>query len=125
SVAGKPDTANARYVLDTLDRACDGCSAGRFAAMVTAPVHKGIINDAGVPFSGHTEYLADRLGIEQVVMLLASGSLRVALVTTHLPLRAVADAITDRRLERIIRIVDTDLRKRFGLAQPRLAILGL
>lgn len=125
SVAGQLDTANARYVLDTLDRACDGCRQQHFAAMVTAPVHKGIINDAGVPFSGHTEYLADRLGVELVVMLLASGPLRVALVTTHLPLRAVADAITDHRLERIIRIVNHDLRSRFGLAQPRLAVLGL
>lgn len=124
SVPGHLDPANAGYVLATLDRACDGCRDGDFAAMVTAPVHKGVINDAGHLFSGHTEYLAARLGVAQVVMMLASRHLRVALVTTHLPLRAVADQITPQRLERVLRIVADDLR-RFGLETPRLAVLGL
>lgn len=125
SQAGRLDVRNAHYVLDTLNRACDGCRNGDFAAMVTAPVHKGIINDAGIPFSGHTEYLAQRLGTDQVVMLLASGTLRVALVTTHLPLRDVADAVTAPKLERVLRIVHADLQGRFGLPSPRLAVLGL
>lgn len=125
SRAGRLDPANAAYVLATLDAACDGCAQGRFDAMVTAPVHKGVINDAGITFSGHTEYLAARLQIEQVVMMLATASLRVALVTTHLPLRAVPDAITSAKLERVLRIVDADLRRRFGLDRPRLAVLGL
>ncbi|MGD8207811.1 MAG: 4-hydroxythreonine-4-phosphate dehydrogenase PdxA [Thiohalocapsa sp.] len=124
SVPGRLDSANAAYVLDTLAAACDGCLDGRFAAMVTGPVHKGVINDAGLPFTGHTELLADRCGAEPVMMLTARG-LRVALVTTHLPLRAVADAVTAERLERVIGILAQDLRTRFGLARPRILVCGL
>ena len=118
------DPANAPYVLATLARACDGCLAGEFDALVTGPVHKGIINDAGIPFSGHTEFLAARCGAEPVMMLVAPG-LRVALATTHLPLRAVADQITRPTLERVIHILDADLRRRFGLPRPRLLVCGL
>jgi 4-hydroxythreonine-4-phosphate dehydrogenase len=125
SVAGQLDAANARYVLATLDRAVDGCLSGEFAAMVTAPVHKGIVNDAGVPFSGHTEYLAEKTGTAQVVMMLVGGGMRVALATTHLPLKAVADALTRPLLERTIRILDADLRARFRIAAPRILVAGL
>ena len=107
--AGKLDSENAAYVLETLDCAIRGCKDRSFQAMVTAPVHKGIINDAGLPFTGHTEYLAERLG-GHPVMLLACPGLRVALVTTHLPLRAVADAITrvlDRQPESAVQVVLT------------------
>jgi 4-hydroxythreonine-4-phosphate dehydrogenase len=123
-VAGQLDPANAGYVLDTLSLACDGCLTGRFAAMVTAPVHKGIINDAGLPFTGHTEFLADRCGASPVMMLTAPG-LRVALATTHLPLRAVADALTPARLERVIEILERELRTRFGVSHPRILVCGL
>ena len=125
SVAGKLDTANARYVLDVLDAAVDGCRAGRFDAMVTAPVHKGIINDAGVPFTGHTEYLAERTGARLPVMMLVGGGLRVALATTHLPLANVSAAITGERLADILTILDADLKARFGLAAPRILVCGL
>ena len=121
---GQLDPANAPYVLATLARACDGCLAGEFDALVTGPVHKGIINDAGIPFSGHTEFLAARCGAEPVMMLVAPG-LRVALATTHLPLRAVADQITRPTLERVIHILDADLRRRFGIPRPRLLVCGL
>jgi 4-hydroxythreonine-4-phosphate dehydrogenase len=121
---GRLDPANAPYVLETLRRAVDGCVERRYAAMVTAPVHKGVINDAGVAFSGHTEYLAARSGGEPVMMLACPG-LRVALVTTHLPLRAVADAITPARLERVLRVLDRDLRRRFRIARPRILVCGL
>ncbi len=94
SVAGQLEVANARYVLNLLDRAIDGALAGEFDAIVTAPVHKGVINDAGVSFTGHTEYLAERTRTPRPVMMLATGTLRVALATTHLPLKAVSDAIT-------------------------------
>ena len=102
---GVLDKANAGYVLETLLRAGNGCISGDFAAMITAPVHKGIINEAGIPFSGHTEFLAELTATPQVVMMLATRGLRVALVTTHLPLREVADAITPQRLERVTRIL--------------------
>jgi 4-hydroxythreonine-4-phosphate dehydrogenase len=115
---------NARYVLDTLDVATDGCLAQHYAALITAPVHKGVINDAGIPFTGHTEYLAARTGGHPVMMLACPG-LRVALVTTHLALRDVADAITDRRLEQVIRILDGDLRRRFAIDEPRILVSGL
>ena len=121
---GQLDPANAPYVLATLARACDGCLAGEFDALVTGPVHKGIINDAGIPFSGHTEFLAVRCGAEPVMMLVAPG-LRVALATTHLPLREVADQISRLGLERVIRILDADLRRRFGIPRPRLLVCGL
>ncbi len=121
---GRLDPANATYVLDCLRRACDGCLAGEFDALVTGPVHKGVINDAGFPFTGHTEFLAARCGADPVMMLATPG-LRVALATTHLPLRQVADHITPEGLERVIRILDLDLRRRFGIARPRLLVCGL
>ncbi|HVJ62894.1 MAG TPA: 4-hydroxythreonine-4-phosphate dehydrogenase PdxA [Tahibacter sp.] len=121
---GTLDRANAGYVLDTLARAADGCLAGEFDALVTGPVHKGVINDAGVPFSGHTEFFAARAQSD-VVMMLATPTLRVALVTTHLPLRAVADAITHDALIRTLEIVHADLVGKFGIAAPRIAVCGL
>ena len=123
--AGRLDAANARYVLDVLDAAVDGCLAGRFDAMVTAPVHKGVINDAGVPFTGHTEYLAERTGARWPVMMLVGGGLRVALATTHLPLAAVSEAITAERLDGVLAVLDSDLRTRFGIASPRILVCGL
>ncbi|MBX9753956.1 MAG: 4-hydroxythreonine-4-phosphate dehydrogenase PdxA [Pseudomonadaceae bacterium] len=123
--AGQLDPANAAYVLETLERAAHGCVNGDFAGMITAPVHKGVINQAGIAFSGHTEFLADLTHTEQVVMMLATHGLRVALVTTHLPLRAVADAITDERLARVSRILHADLINKFGIAQPRILVCGL
>lgn len=122
---GKLDTANARYVLDTLDRAVTGCRQGDFDALVTGPVHKAIINEAGIPFSGHTEYLARATGAENVVMLLASGDLRVALVTTHVPLSMVSELITPERLQRVIHVLQNDLQLRFGIEQPRILVCGL
>jgi 4-hydroxythreonine-4-phosphate dehydrogenase len=121
---GRLDPANAAYVLDTLEQAARGCLDGRYAGLVTAPVHKGVINDAGIPFTGHTEFLAGISGGHPVMMLACPG-LRVALATTHLPLRAVAAAITPRRLERVIRILDGDLRERFGITRPRILVCGL
>ena len=123
--AGKLDPANAQYVLATLERATAGCLSGEFAAMVTAPLHKGVINDAGVPFSGHTEWLAERTNTDLVVMLLVGGGMRVALATTHLPLREVPDAITRDGLMRVIRILHNDLQRKFGLPQPRILVAGL
>ncbi|HMW53349.1 MAG TPA: 4-hydroxythreonine-4-phosphate dehydrogenase PdxA [Rhodocyclaceae bacterium] len=123
--AGRLDAANGRYVLDILDRAIAGCRSGEFAGMVTAPVHKGIICEAGVPFSGHTEYLAEATGTPLVVMMLVGGGLRVALVTTHLPLKDVPAAITQPLLVEVLRILHADLRERFGLAAPRILVAGL
>ncbi len=129
AVAGRLDARNARYVLATLDAAIDGCMSGRFDAMVTAPVQKSVINDAGVPFSGHTEYLAERTGTPQVVMMLAGstshGPLRVALATTHLPLARVTAAISSDLLASVLTIIDHDLRMRFGIANARIAVTGL
>jgi 4-hydroxythreonine-4-phosphate dehydrogenase len=125
SLVGRPDPANARAVLATLDAAVDGCLAGRFCAMVTAPVHKGVINEAGVPFTGHTEYLEARSHAARVVMLLVGGGLRVALATTHLALREVPSAITREGLVETLGVTDGDLRRRFGLARPRIAVCGL
>lgn len=122
---GQLNVANARYVLQTLSRAAQGCLDGHFAAMITAPVHKGVINDAGIAFSGHTEFLADMTHTEQVVMMLATHGLRVALVTTHLPLKEVAAAITTERLSRVTRILEHDLRTKFGIAQPHILVCGL
>jgi 4-hydroxythreonine-4-phosphate dehydrogenase len=122
---GRLDAANASHVLAILDRAIDGCVAGEFDAMVTAPVQKSILNDAGIPFTGHTEYLAARTGTPLVVMLLVGGGLRVALATTHLALSEVPRAITRGRLEAIVRILDHDLRTRFGIARPRILVAGL
>jgi 4-hydroxythreonine-4-phosphate dehydrogenase len=124
-VPGQLDPANARYVLDTLDAAIGGCAAGAFQAICTAPVQKSVINEAGIRFTGHTEYLADRTGVRLPVMLLVGGGLRVALATTHLPLRKVSAAITPERLESVLRILHHDLRESFGLRSPRILVLGL
>ncbi|MEE1951139.1 4-hydroxythreonine-4-phosphate dehydrogenase PdxA [Pseudomonas alcaligenes] len=124
-VAGQLDRSNADYILQTLTRAGQGCIDGTFAGMITAPVHKGVINEAGIPFSGHTEFLAELTTTEQVVMMLATRGLRVALVTTHLPLRDVADAITAERLARVSRILHADLVEKFGIAAPRILVCGL
>lgn len=125
SRAGVLDTANAHYVLSTLDRALDGCRRGEFAGMVTAPVHKGVINEAGVPFTGHTEYLAEHTATPLVVMMLVGGGMRVALATTHLPLASVPAAITRELLEKTLRILHADLVERFGLPAPRILVAGL
>jgi len=124
---GQLNRANAASVLRALDVACDGCMRGEFSAMVTAPVQKSVINDAGIKFSGHTEYLAKRCGGQLPVMMLANenSKLRVALVTTHLPLRAVPDAINKDKLSRVCRIVAGDMQRYFNLDQPRIAVLGL
>ena len=124
-VPGKLDKANARHVLALLDKALDGCVRGEFGAMVTAPVQKSVLNDAGIAFTGHTEYLAEKTHTPLVVMLLAGGGLRVALATTHLALSEVPRAITRERLEAIIRILDADLKSRFGIAKPRILVAGL
>jgi len=124
-VAGRLDPRNGPWVLDLLREAARGCQQGWFDALVTAPVHKGIINDAGIPFTGHTEFLARLTGAPTPVMLLVAGQLRVALVTTHLPLKAVPAAITRERVATTARILDDGLRRRFGLASPRITILGL
>ena len=122
---GQLNPANSRYVLQTLDIAIDGCQAGTYQGMVTAPVHKAVINDAGISFTGHTEYLAAKTGTPRVVMMLASSELRVALVTTHLPLRAVSDAINPAMLRQTIDILQHDLQTYFGISQPHIAVLGL
>jgi len=122
---GRLDAANARYVLAVLDRAISGCLQGEFAAMVTAPVQKSVINDAGIAFTGHTEYLAERAATEHVVMMLVGGGLRVALATTHLPLSDVPRAITADSLLKTLRVLDRDLRQRFRLPQPRILVAGL
>ncbi|MEH6587194.1 MAG: 4-hydroxythreonine-4-phosphate dehydrogenase PdxA [Halioglobus sp.] len=125
SKPGILDPANASYVVYTLHAAVEACLAGRCHAMVTAPVQKSVINDAGIPFSGHTELLAEATGSERVVMMLASKELRVALATTHLPLREVADAITGDMLEDTLNILHQDLQNKFGLPNPTIAVLGL
>lgn len=124
-VPGQLDPRNGAYVLQTLDRAIRGCREGRYRAMVTAPVNKAVINEAGTPFSGHTEYLAQQTGTERVVMMLATPSLRVALATTHLPLRQVSDAIEPDMLQQTLAILQRDLQQRFGLTAPRILVLGL
>jgi 4-hydroxythreonine-4-phosphate dehydrogenase len=123
--AGRPDPENAAYVLNCLRKAVELIRNGHAAALVTGPVNKAVINQAGIAFSGHTEFLAELAGVEHVVMMLAAPGLRVALVTTHLPLRSVADAITPERLEAVIRITIRELQQRFGIARPRLQVLGL
>jgi len=122
---GTLDPRNARYVIEMLDRACDGCTRGEFAAMVTGPVQKSTLMDAGFEFSGHTEYLAARTGAALPVMLLKSERLAVALVTTHLPLAQVPHAITAERLEATLEIVHRDFGRHFGIAHPRITVLGL
>ena len=129
AVAGKLDPANARHVLAMLDRAVEGLKSREYDAMVTAPVQKSVINDAGIAFTGHTEYLAASAGTggsaAHPVMLLAAGPLRVALATTHLPLRAVPDAITPALLDATLRILHDDVRRLWGIARPRIAVCGL
>ena len=124
-VPGRLDPGNALYVLEMLDTAIAGCLSGEFAAMVTAPLHKGAINDAGIPFTGHTEYLADKTATPRVVMMLAGEGLRVALATTHLALKDVPAAITRTELETTLRILHADLRNKFGIANPRILVAGL
>ena len=124
-VAGICNPANAAYVLQMLDSAIHGCQHGLFDGMVTAPVQKSVINQAGIAFTGHTEYLAQHTGSSQVVMMLASAELRVALVTTHLPLKDVAAAITAPLLEQVLTILHHDLQHYFALPQPRILVSGL
>jgi 4-hydroxythreonine-4-phosphate dehydrogenase len=123
--AGELDRRSGPYVIAMLERAAAGCMTGEFAAMVTAPVHKGVINDGGIPFVGHTEFLAERAGAEQVVMMLAGGGLRVALATTHLALKEVPGALSRQGLERTIRTLCADLGRRFGISEPRILVAGL
>jgi 4-hydroxythreonine-4-phosphate dehydrogenase len=125
AVAGKLAPANSAAVLQSLDIAAAGCRDGTFSAMVTAPVHKGAINDAGIAFTGHTEYLAARTGARHVVMMLVGGGMRVALATTHVALKEVAGCITRSSLERTVRVLLSDLAGRFGLRRPRVAVAGL
>jgi 4-hydroxythreonine-4-phosphate dehydrogenase len=122
---GKLDPANAEYVLQTLHDAANGCMDGRFAALVTGPVHKGVINDAGIPFTGHTELLAKLSHTSRVVMMLATEGLRVALATTHLPLSEISRSITRPLLEEVLRILQRDLQQRFAIAEPRILVCGL
>lgn len=128
-IAGQLDRANSPYVLQLLDRALQGCASGEFAAMVTAPVHKGIINDAGIAFSGHTEYLQQKSGVAHVVMMLTGqagdAALRVALATTHLPLSAVPAALNADLIDRTVRVLHADLQSRFGITAPRIFVAGL
>lgn len=124
-VAGELNVQNGAYVVDTLARACDGCLSGEFAALITGPVHKGVINDAGTPFTGHTEFFEERSRVSKVVMMLATEELRVALVTTHLPIKAVAEAITPDLLHDVITILHTDLQQKFGIRQPHILVCGL
>lgn len=125
AVAGELNSANSRYVLETLRVAALGCLDGTFHGLVTAPVHKGIINDAGIPFSGHTEFLEELTHTSKVVMMLATEGLRVALVTTHLPLREISDAITPELLTEVIEVLHHDLKNSFGLGDPHILVAGL
>ena len=123
--AGTLNIRNAEYILKTLDAAIEGCVAGHFSALVTGPVHKSVINDAGIPFSGHTEYLADKTHTPKVVMMLAEEGLRVALATTHLPLKDVAAAINHRELKQVAEILYRDMQIQFGISAPRILVCGL
>ena len=123
--AGRLDKTNAPYVIETLKSAVVGCRRGEFDALVTGPVHKGIINDAGIAFTGHTELLAELSGASQPVMLLTAPGLRVALATIHLPLAAVPKAITREHLTAVIEVLHADLRKKFGIADPVILVCGL
>ncbi|MFN2328407.1 MAG: 4-hydroxythreonine-4-phosphate dehydrogenase PdxA [Chromatocurvus sp.] len=123
--AGRLNPDNAAYVLETLDIAIAGCMSGEFSALVTCPIQKSVINDAGIYFSGHTEYLAEKTGTARVVMLLVAGELRVALATTHLALADVPAAITRESLTTTLEILHTDMQRRFGIPAPRIAVLGL
>lgn len=124
-IAGALDARNSPHVLALLQRAAAGCLSGEFAAMVTAPIHKGVINDAGISFTGHTEWLAEASGVSRVVMMLVGGGLRVALATTHLPLAQVGGALNIDMLCDTLAIIDHDLRERFRIAAPRIAVTGL
>ncbi|WP_446810013.1 4-hydroxythreonine-4-phosphate dehydrogenase PdxA [Methylomonas sp. 2BW1-5-20] len=124
AVCGRLNPANSRYVLETIRQATLGCMSGAFAGMITGPVHKGLINDAGIPFSGHTEFIAELTG-GTPVMMLATPGLRVALATTHLPLSEVSAAITPGSLATIIRLLDRDLRQRFAIEKPKILVCGL
>jgi 4-hydroxythreonine-4-phosphate dehydrogenase len=124
-VCGNPSTANAESLLESLRIAVNGCQEGRFAAMVTAPLQKSIINDAGIPFTGHTEYLAELTNTAKPVMLLVAGDLRVALASTHLPLREVPDYLTQDGLRDVLRVLHADLQHRFGIADPEIVVCGL
>jgi len=124
-IAGRLNIDNAGHVLQLLDLACDACTSGLADAMVTAPLQKSVINDAGIAFTGHTEYLARRTDASMPVMLLTSGKMKVALATTHLPLREVADAITAPLLEQVLEVLLYDLQACFGIAKPRLMVCGL
>jgi 4-hydroxythreonine-4-phosphate dehydrogenase len=122
---GIPDVANVPYVIETLETAADGCMNGRFSGLVTGPVQKSLINDAGIAFSGHTEFLAERAGVPRVVMMLATEGLRVALATTHLPLGCVPGAITRQDLTATLEILHQDLVEKFGISRPRILVAGL
>ncbi len=124
-IPGQLDKRNSNYVLKTLEQAVKGCLCADFDALVTAPVHKGIINEAGIPFTGHTEFLAAQTRTEHVVMMLASDELRVALATTHLALQAVSAAITQESLTKVLSILNHDLQHRFGLSRPHIMVCGL
>ncbi|KZZ41493.1 4-hydroxythreonine-4-phosphate dehydrogenase PdxA, partial [Oleiphilus sp. HI0085] len=123
--AGQLNVANASYVVECLDQAIDACSSGRADALVTAPLHKGIINDSGTAFTGHTEHLQMRCGVSKVVMMLASPRMKVALATTHLPLAEVSRNITPDNLKQVIQILIDDLKSKFGIKQPRILVAGL
>ena len=124
-LAGALNAHNSQYVLNTLTRAMDGCTNGEFDAVVTAPVHKGVINDAGIAFTGHTEFFAEHLHAPHVVMMLVGGGMRVALATIHLALKDVPAAITKTGLEKTIRILHADLIAKFGIQNPRILVAGL
>jgi 4-hydroxythreonine-4-phosphate dehydrogenase len=128
SAAAEPgvlNPRNARYVLNCLDSAISACQTGELHGLVTGPIHKAVINDAGIPFSGHTEFLAEKTGTASVVMMLATPALKVALVTTHLPLKAVPSTLSQQLIETVATIVDHDLKTRFGYRNPRILVCGL
>ena len=124
-IAGKLNKDNSQYVLQTLSSAVDGCTDKTFDAMVTAPIHKGVINESGINFTGHTEFLAEKSNTDQVVMMLVGGGMRVALATTHLPLTKVSESITSESLIKTIRILNADLVQKFGIPHPRIMVAGL
>jgi 4-hydroxythreonine-4-phosphate dehydrogenase len=124
-VAGRLEAANAPYVIKTLGRALDGCLRGEFDGLVTAPVHKGVINDAGIPFTGHTEFLGQRSGVEKVVMMLTDGELRVALATTHCALTEVSRQITKTHLCDVLRVLHAGLQQIFAIRKPRIVVCAL
>lgn len=125
AIPGQLNAHNSAHVLALLDAALEGCMNGQFDAMVTGPVHKGIINDAGIPFTGHTEYLAEKSGTQKVVMMLTGGGLRVALATTHLPISEISRTITRTELTAVLRVLYADLTHKFGIAKPHVAVCGL